>query len=296
MAAGMMLPVSAAAATGLDVENAVTLEANEWYTPLARRMAGAGVIGGQTSGYDPANPYVNVNVGVFHNVPVEVNENTKGIATYYLPDGMSPWAPAVIVMTPDHTTAKEFSNSITGLQWRAVADQNKIGVAFVEPENGGTWNLSLDPARRDDAALLDGLYQLMRKKSTKLTGAFSMDKVPHRSGGYEEGGAGSPAVWCPAGPAISAPSGAVDAAAVPAASLAAVGEQYVLPFPGDSTRGVQEEAIAAKTVDTPVWFVASDEDDKTALDYYLQANQAKPAAANQAARDGLHHRSGRLGF
>ena len=80
-------------------------------------MAGAGVIGGQTSGYDPANPYVNVNVGVFHNVPVEVNENTKGIATYYLPDGMSPWAPAVIVMTPDHTTAKEFSNSITGLQW-----------------------------------------------------------------------------------------------------------------------------------------------------------------------------------
>ena len=62
MAAGMMLPVSAAAATGLDVENAVTLEANQWYTPLARRMAGAGVIGGQTSGYDPANPYVNVNV------------------------------------------------------------------------------------------------------------------------------------------------------------------------------------------------------------------------------------------
>ena len=58
---------------------------------------------------------------------------------------MSPWAPAVIVMTPDHTTAKSFSNSITGLQWRAVADQNKIGVAFVEPENGGTWNLALDP-------------------------------------------------------------------------------------------------------------------------------------------------------
>ncbi len=69
-------------------KSAVSLEANEWYTPLARRMAGAGVIGGQTSGYDPANPYVNVNEGVFHNVPVEVNENTKGIATYSLPAGM----------------------------------------------------------------------------------------------------------------------------------------------------------------------------------------------------------------
>ena len=163
-----------------------------------------------------------------------------------------------------------------------LADQNKIGVAFVEPENGGTWNLSLDPARRDDAALLDGLYQLMRKKSTKLTGAFSMDKSHTALVGYEEGGAAAllfGARWASDFSSICA----VDAAAVPAASLAAVGEQYVLPFPGDSTRGVQEEAIAAKTVDTPVWFVASDEDDKTALDYYLQANQAKPAAANQAA-------------
>ena len=175
-----------------------------------------------------------MNVGVFHNVPVEVNENTKGIATYYLPDGMSPWAPAVIVMTPDHTTAKEFSNSITGLQWRAVADQNKWTVAFVEPENGGTWNLSLDPARRDDAALLDGLYQLMRKKSTKLTGAFSMDKSHTALVGYEEGGAAAllfGARWASDFSSICA----VDAAAVPAASLAAVGEQYVLPFPGDST-------------------------------------------------------------
>lgn len=71
MAAGMMLPISAAAATGLDVENAVTLEANEWYTPLARRMAGAGVIGGQTSGYDPANPETK-SQGLFHQIHKEV--------------------------------------------------------------------------------------------------------------------------------------------------------------------------------------------------------------------------------
>lgn len=282
MTAGMMLPASAAAAGSPDEQNSVTLEAGDWYAPLARRMASAGVLEGLTSAYDLADPYVNVNVGLFHNVPITVNESTTGIATYYLPDGMSPWAPAVIVMTPDHTTAEAFSTSITGLQWRAVAEQNKIGVAFVEPENGGTWNLSLDPARRDDAALLDGLYQLMRKKSTKLTGAFSMDKSHTALVGYEEGGAAAllfGARWASDFSSICA----VDAAAVPAASLAAVGEQYVLPFPGDSTRGIQEEAIAAKTVDTPVWFVASDADDKAALDYYLRANQAKPANANSVA-------------
>ena len=78
-------------------------------------------------------------------MPITVDENTSGIATYYLPDGMDPWAPAVIVMTPDHTTAKAFSHSVTGLQWRAVADRNKIGLVFIEPENGGTWNLTLNP-------------------------------------------------------------------------------------------------------------------------------------------------------
>ena len=44
----------------------------------------------------------------------------------------------------------------------------------------------------------------------------------------------------------------------------------------DDGRGVQEEAIAAKTVDTPVWFVRSKADttNKAALKFYLNANQA----------------------
>lgn len=68
--------------------------------------------------------------------------------------------------------------------------------------------------------------------------------------GYKEGGAAAllfGARWASDFSSICA----VDATEVPAASLEAVGGQYVLPFPGDSTRGVQEEAIAAKTVDTP---------------------------------------------
>lgn len=128
---------------------------------------------------------------------------------------------------------------------------------------------------RDDAAMLDGLYQLMRKKGTKLKGAFSMDKSHTALIGYKEGGAAAllfGARWASDFSSICA----VDATKVPAASLEAVGGQYVLPFPGDTTRGVQKEAIEARTVDTPVWFIRSGAKttNKAAMEYYLNANQA----------------------
>lgn len=285
LAAGLMASTVVSAYAVTAEENAqATLSASDWYTPIARWAASAGWIGGQTSEYDAADPYVNVNVGLFHNVPITVDENTSGIATYYLPDGMDPWAPAVIVMTPDHTTAKAFSHSVTGLQWRAVADRNKIGLVFIEPENGGTWNLTLSPDGRDDAALLNQLYQTMRSKSLTLPAAFSMDKSHTALVGYEEGGAAALLFggrWASDFSSICA----VDATGVPAASLETLGEAYVLPFPGDSTEGVTEEAIAAKMVDTPVWFIHSDtgESNQAVLDYYLRANQAVPAEGNEVA-------------
>ena len=249
---------------------------------------------GHTNEYDPENPYAGVNVGLFHNIPITVDENTSGVATYYLPRGMDPWAPAVIVLTPDNTTAKSFSGTKTGLAWRAVADENKIAVAFLGPQDGENWNLSLSADGRDDAALLDQLYQTMRKKGTNLKGAFSMDKSHTALVGYEEGGAAAllfGARWASDFSSICA----VDAAEVPADSLAVLGEQYVLPFPGDSRRGVEELAIAAKTVDTPVWLInsAADAENKTVLNYYVTAAQAAAGTANPYA--GEVYVSGREG-
>lgn len=259
---------SALAATELDQTN------GDLHTTVDRKTAAMGLGDGKTFAYDPENPYLNVNVGLFHDAQVMVGGQNVGAATYYLPDGMDPWAPAVIVLTPDNTTARAFSGSVTGRMWRTVACKNKIAVVFFGPENGGSWNLSLSSAGRDDAAALDALYQLMRKKGVKLSGAFSMDKSHTALVGYKEGGAAAllfGARWASDFSSICA----VDAVEAPAASLEAVGGEYVLPFPGDSTRGVQEEAIAAKTVDTPVWFVRSKADtaNKAALDFYLNANQ-----------------------
>ncbi|MFR8400904.1 MAG: hypothetical protein ACLVBX_01990 [Faecalibacterium prausnitzii] len=106
-----------------------------------------------------------------------------------------------------------------------------------------------------------------------------MDKSHTALVGYREGGAAAllfGARWASDFSSICA----VEATEVPAASLAAVGGQYVLPFPGDTTRGVQEEAIEARTVDTPVWFLrsAAETTNRAALEYYLQANQASAKA------------------
>lgn len=252
-------------------------------TPMALASAESTYV---TNTYDPANPYVNVNVGLFHHVPIEADEVNRGTSTYYLPEGMNPWAPAVIILTPNNTTAEAFSESNIGLQWRAVADTKKFAIAFLEPANGGTWNLNLDVDGRDDSAVLNQLYMVMRKKSLSLVGAFSMDKSHTALVGYEEGGAAALLFggrWASDFSSICA----INAAKVPSTALETVGEAYVLPFPGDTTRGIEEEAIAAKTVDTPVWLIASNENDKNraALNYYLTASQAQVGEANTRAEE-----------
>ena len=260
---------SALAATELDQTN------GDLHTTVDRKTAAMGLGDGKTFAYDPENPYLNVNVGLFHNAQVMVDGQNVGTVTHTCPTACIPWAPAVIVLTPDNTTARAFSGSVTGRRWRTVACKNKIAVAFLVLKTAAAGTFSLSAAGRDDAAALDALYQLMRKKSVKLSGAFSMDKSHTALVGYKEGGAAALLFgtrWASDFSSICA----VDAVEVPAASLEAVGGEYVLPFPGDSTRGVQEEAIAAKTVDTPVWFVRSKADtaNKAALDFYLNANQA----------------------
>lgn len=82
---------SALAATELDQTN------GDLHTTVDRKTAAMGLGDGKTFAYDPENPYLNVNVGLFHDAQVTVGGQNVGTATYYLPDGMDPWAPAVIV-------------------------------------------------------------------------------------------------------------------------------------------------------------------------------------------------------
>ena len=65
--------------------------------------------------YNPEKPYDGVMTGLFNNVAITAGEDT-GLATYYLPEGMTPWAQATIVLTPDGITAEAFAATETGAQ------------------------------------------------------------------------------------------------------------------------------------------------------------------------------------
>lgn len=119
---------SALAATELDQTN------GDLHTTVDRKTAAMGLGDGKTFAYDPENPYLNVNVGLFHDAQVTVGGQNVGTATYYLPDGMDPWAPAVIVLTPDNTTAKAFSGTVTGRMWRTVASKIRSPLHFSVPK------------------------------------------------------------------------------------------------------------------------------------------------------------------
>ncbi|MBQ6858335.1 MAG: poly(3-hydroxybutyrate) depolymerase, partial [Clostridia bacterium] len=226
--------------------------------------------------FDPADPYTGVMSGLFNNVAITVEEDT-GIATYYLPKGLQPWANAAIILTPDNTTAEAFAASETGEQWKAVAEANMMAVAFLAPIDG-TWNLDGEGA--DDGAIVNQLYFTMRSKSVKLDAPFSMDKTHTALIGYGEGGAA--ALLFGAEYATDfANITAVDAPAVSAEALAAIGEQVVIPFPADGTQGIPEMNVLSKNVPTPVWFVHSETEN--ALDYYLAAGKAAEAEKNEYA-------------
>ncbi len=203
--------------------------------------------------YNPEKPYDGVMTGLFNNVAITVGEDT-GLATYYLPEGMTPWAQATIVLTPDNTTAEVFAATEIGEQWKALADELKIGVVFLAPVDG-TWNLDLQGA--DDGAIVNQLYFTMRSKSVKLDAPFSMDKTHTSLVGYGEGGAAAllfGAEYVTNFASITA----VDAADVPAESLAVIAKQTVLPFPANDNLFSEEMNVLAETVGIPVWFLNTD--------------------------------------
>lgn len=69
---------SALAATELDQTN------GDLHTTVDRKTAAMGLGDGKTFAYDPENPYLNVNVGLFHDAQVMVGGQNVGAATYYL--------------------------------------------------------------------------------------------------------------------------------------------------------------------------------------------------------------------
>lgn len=198
----------------------------------------------------------------------------------YVPASQQPWKPGVIILTPNGTTAKAFALSELGRQWMAAADAYDFNLGFMEPANGGKWNITGDPKLRNDLKAVEDVYTQMRSKSLNLSIPFTMDKSRVSLVGYREGGAmalvgaaGSPSAFCGVA--------AIDSTPVDYAYLKAVGNDYCFPFPADGMKAKAEIALVSNTLPMPAWFINSKSNG--ALDHFKTINKATPSYSNEYA-------------
>lgn len=198
----------------------------------------------------------------------------------YVPATQQPWKPGVIILTPNGTTAKEFALSKLGRQWMATADKYEFNLGFMEPAQGGKWNISFDANLRNDQKAVEDVYTQMRSKSQSLSIPFTMDKSRVSLVGYAEGGAMA-LIGAAGSPAAFSGVAAIDSTAVDQTYLQAVGKAYCFPFPADGMKAKDEIALVSNTLPMPAWFINSK--DNGALEYFKAINKATPSYSNEYA-------------
>ena len=166
---------------------------------------------------DPENPYAAYHYGLFHNqkctysttlregnTEFPVPEATVTYSTF-IPTGFQVKSSLYIILIPDGMTAKDFSESETGMEWIRLANSDKdpFAVAFVEPQGGEKWNTAEAADGRDEAAAAYAVFSALRDKSSAENAFISVDKSGVRVVGYKEG-ADTAAIWAAAWPQLFA--------------------------------------------------------------------------------------------
>ncbi|MDY0290121.1 MAG: PHB depolymerase family esterase [Sphaerochaeta sp.] len=198
----------------------------------------------------------------------------------FVPESQHPWKPGVIILTPNGTTAKAFALSTLGRQWMAAAETYEFNLGFMEPAHGAEWNISGDPALRNELKAVEDVYTQMRSKSQNLSVPFTMDKSRVSLVGYEEG-AVIALIGAAGSPAAFAGVAAIDSTAVDYTYLQAVGDDYCFPFPADGMKAKAEIGLVSNTLPMPAWFINSK--DNGALEYFKTINKAVPSYSNELA-------------
>lgn len=233
---------------------------------------------------DPKNPYGSPVFGMFHEQKVNAGGVT-GTYSIFIPKGLQPWSPALMILTPAKTTAKAFAEGPVGQRWIVTASMQGIAVAFIEPAGADTWNLTLSADGRNDAEMVRQVYLNMRSKSRKIDAAFTMDKSNVGLLGYDDGGAAAQLVASELSTMFSGMA-SVNAPPFPTDLLKKNGEKLANPWPADNWNGKDDVKLANKDVPLPVWLIRSRADlpdNAEALAYWTNLDKAKPAGKNSYA-------------
>lgn len=238
-----------------------------------------------TQSINSLNPYTPPVSGLFHDQSLD-GENA-GNYTVYISANFEPCSGAVLLLTPNDTTVEEFYKSDIGQAWKSIIDRDGLALVIAEPANGGTWNTDDSADARNDEVFLKSLWDRMRSKSQDLNAPFDMDERAVYLVGYEEGGAAAQEFameW----PTLFAGVASVNASEIPKTVMQAVGETYSYPFAqAENLDGQQEVKLKNKDIPVPIWLVgssASDSNMNAVISYWVDANDATSATANQYAQ------------
>ena len=200
---------------------------------------------------DPYKPYDAYQYGLFEDQSIEITSTYRnGDSAYpveaeyswvtYIPDGFQVKSSVYIILIPDGMTAEQFASSDTGMEWIGLADSDEdpFAVVFVEPEDGGTWNLAQRPDAtgngRDEVAGAFAVYTAVRDKAAVANVFLSADKSGVRLVGYEEG-ASAAALWAATWPQIFANLTLINPT-VSASNAEPWLDEYIFPFSVHMTR------------------------------------------------------------
>lgn len=235
---------------------------------------------------DPDDPYASSVTGMFHGQDTG-SEDNPGQYSVFLPESLEQCAPGVMIAVPDQTTAEAFAEGEIGQQWQAVCEEYGIAAVFVEPMNGGSWNLEGAEDGRDEAAYLKQVSDNFHSKSKTRDAAFNLNERAFYAVGYQEGGIAIhefAMLW----PQMLAGAASVGGSAVPDDMVAKLGDALSYPFAqAGSMEGQQENNLPNKEIPVPMWIVESENADANSdavLDYWIAADQATQDTANEYAQ------------
>lgn len=232
---------------------------------------------------DPSDPYASSVTGMFHNQDTGSAEN-PGRYSVYLPETLEQCVTGVMIAVPDGTTAEAFAEGEIGLQWQAVCEKYAMAAVFVEPMDGGQWNLEGAAGGRDEPAYFKQVSDNFHSKSKTRDAAFNLNERAFYVVGYAEGGTAAhefAMTW----PQMICGAASVGGSAVPEAQIAALGDALSYPFAqAGSMEGQQENALPNKEIPVPMWIVESADaanNSDAVLQYWIAANGAQAGQAGQ---------------
>lgn len=212
--------------------------------------------------------YVSLHTGRWDNQQID---GYTGNYSVYVPDNFEYCSPAILLLTPNGVTAKDWLDSDLGQKWIDVANNNAISLVVAEPESGA-WNVSNTSSARNDEEYLYKIYGKLTSKSDANVSAFDLNERALYLVGYQEGATAANKMamkW----PALFAGVTAVGGSSVSSDVSKELGDSISYPFAEATEAGSADNALPNNKIPVRIWEIntadASHEDD---ISYWMKAN------------------------